>query len=267
MKKLLVVLLVAALMLGWGLGARQAEAGAPQGTVDLYIEVATAGCDTDVGPTTCNVNVGTSFMVTLQFKSKSGLNGTGGYIGWQARLTNSLGMPYQDRPGTAEIVWGQGVFPVDSPGVDTYIAGDVTSILPPFPTTNYLGPMMEVDYDCTTSPSAGHTITLVHGQPADTHIVDEFVQRIVDGGPTPNPDEVLTINCVEPPLPTPLPTPPPPPPPPVGGIVETLTGGDSPAEGSASSSSDYTLAIAAAAAGAVLALAVGGWYVRRRWLS
>jgi len=55
-------------------------------------------------------------------------------------------------------------------------------------------------------------------------------------------------------------------PPVVGGIVEFLAGGDSPAEGSASSSSDYTLPIAAVAAGAVLALAVGGWYARRRWL-
>jgi hypothetical protein len=256
MKKLLVVLLVAALMLGWGFGARQVQAGGPP-AVDFYIEVATAGCDTDGGSTTCNVPVGTSFTVGATLNSFSNLPVGGNVNGWEVRLTNSASMPYVPRAGVLEMGppwWPACDLPFEFPGVDTYIGLCSSVVTPP---SSYNGLVMEVDYNCTTSPSAGHTITMVHGQPNDTMIADETANFVVDG----DPDEVLTINCVEPPLPTP------PPPPPVGGIVETLTGGDSPAEGSASSSSDYTLAIAAAAAGAVLALAVGGWYVRRRWLS
>ncbi len=242
MKKLLVAMMVGALMLAWGFGARQVQAGGPP-TVDFYIEVATATCDTDGGSTTCNVPVGSQFTVGVIMDSFSGLNGGGDYISWQARLDNSVGMPYVPRAGTTEIVWGLGVDPAETAGVDTYEASDWSMAISPWTPTGYLGPLMEVDYDCTTSPSAGHTVTMVHGI-SDTYLFDEYHQNIVDGGPTPNPDEVLTINCV----------------PSVGGIVELLAGGDS-------SSSDYTLAIAAAAAGAVLAFAAGGWYARRRWLS
>jgi hypothetical protein len=56
--------------------------------------------------------------------------------------------------------------------------------------------------------------------------------------------------------------------PPVGGTVELLGQSDSPADASDSTSSrDYTAPIAAAAAvAAFVALAGGGWYVRRRFL-
>ena len=63
MKKLLLALLVAALMLSWGFGARQAQANGP--SVDLSIGVEAAGCSTSTGPTTCSVEVGTTFTVTL----------------------------------------------------------------------------------------------------------------------------------------------------------------------------------------------------------
>jgi hypothetical protein len=57
------------------------------------------------------------------------------------------------------------------------------------------------------------------------------------------------------------------PPAPVGGIAEPLGQPESRAEAAGGSSPrDYAAPIAAAVAGAVVALAAGGWYVRRRWL-
>jgi hypothetical protein len=53
---------------------------------------------------------------------------------------------------------------------------------------------------------------------------------------------------------------------PTGGTVELLGQFESAADASESSGRDYTAPIAAAAAAGVLALAAGGWYVRRRWL-
>ena len=52
----------------------------------------------------------------------------------------------------------------------------------------------------------------------------------------------------------------------VGGVASLLGESASPADASESSSGrDYTAPIAASVAAAVLALAAGGWYVRRRW--
>jgi len=51
----------------------------------------------------------------------------------------------------------------------------------------------------------------------------------------------------------------------VGGTVELLGQSESPADASGSSSArDYTAPIAAAVAAGAIALAVGGWYARRR---
>ncbi len=55
------------------------------------------------------------------------------------------------------------------------------------------------------------------------------------------------------------------PPPVVGGIARLQADGDAPTEASASSPSDYAAPIAAAVAAGALALAAGGWYVRRRF--
>lgn len=52
----------------------------------------------------------------------------------------------------------------------------------------------------------------------------------------------------------------------VGGIVSQFAGTDSTAQDSGSQADNYTAAIAAGVVGSVVALAVGGWYARRRWL-
>jgi hypothetical protein len=267
MKKLLIALPVLALLLGWGYhGAQQAEAQVP--AVDFYIEVATAGCDTDAGPTTCNVPVGTQFTVGTVIGSVSNLpdtdtDTTNGYVGIQAQLDNSASIPYQDRPGTNELdaYWPPCSFAVEDTSLpNTYIAACMSAILPPLPESTYTGKVMEVDYNCTASPTAGHTVTLVHGAPNGAGILDDGGGTVVDT----DPNEVLTINCVEP---TPTPSPTPTPAPGVGGMVELGGSSDAPAQASGSSSgSDYTALVAAAVLAAVVALTATGWYARRRWL-
>jgi hypothetical protein len=249
MKKLLVVLLVGALMLGWGFGARQVQAGGPP-TVDFSAGVTADGCETETGDTVCDIDVGATFTVTVNINNFFNLPpfASGGYVALQAYLMNSAALTVQGAPN-ASWTWPDCMIPAEMVGTI-----EITAACDKFlnPVSHYTGPAVDILYQCSTIAGA-HTITLMNGVPTDTFLVDESSNSVAEVG-----NESLTINCNAPPLPTP------PPPPPVGGIVETLTGGDSPAEGSASSSSDYTLAIAAAAAGAVLALAVGGWYARRR---
>ncbi len=242
MKKLLVGLLVVALMLGWGFGASQAQAKpALTPDVNFSIGVVADGCKTGTGDTTCDVAAGDTFTVSVFVDSF--FTTTGRYRAIDARLDESAGLTYQSRAGTGEIVgvWPDcGVCTEDESGLPgTY---RVSGFIPSAGLSTFTGVAMEVDYKCS---SGSQTVTLVHGT-SDTSLKDESGITALDT----DSDEVLTINCVAS----------------VGGIVETLAGGDSPAEGSTSSSSGYTLAIAAAAAGAVLALSVGGWYARRRWL-
>ncbi len=242
MKKLLVGLLVVAVMLGWGFGASQAQAKpALTPDVDFSIGVVADGCKTGTGDTTCDVGAGDTFTVSVFVDSF--FTTTGRYRAIDARLDESAGLTYQSRAGTGEIigVWPScGVCTEDESGLPgTY---RVSGFIPSAGLSTATGVVVEVDYKCS---SGSQTVTLVHGT-SDTHLRDENGFTALDT----DSDEVLTIDCGA-----------------VGGIVDLLAGGDSPAEGSATSYSDYTLAIAAAAAGAVLALAAGGWYARRRWLS
>ncbi len=77
MKKLLVGLLVVAVMLGWGFGARQVQAVPP--TVDFSAGVTADGCETETGDTVCDIDVGTTFTVTVNINSFAGLPGLGGH--------------------------------------------------------------------------------------------------------------------------------------------------------------------------------------------
>jgi type 1 fimbria pilin len=258
MRKLLVALaaLVLALMAGQ-YGAQESHAIAP--TVDFSIGVVADGCETGTGDTTCDVEVGTTFTASVNLNSFSGLGGSGGYGGLEGRINESAGLTYQDRPGADEIF---GVWP------DCTIAADVLTGLPGsyyvlcsemFGPSVYTGVVIEVDYQCSATPSS-ESVTMVAGGVDDTALTDETHVRVIDA----DGNETLTINCS---VPTPPPTPPPTPGPPgIGGIVDVVSDADAPAEASGSSSNNY-LPIAAVIAGAIMALAVGGWYARRRWLS
>lgn len=262
MKKLLVALLVAALMLSWGFGGRQAHANGP--TVDFYIEVATAGCDTDGGSTTCNVDVGTTFTVSTYIDSFSlpdnDTDTTNGYVSFQVRLNHSGELTRNERAGTGELdgFWPECAPPgvaLENADIGTYGGACISGFIPPLAESTFTGKVMEVDYDCTASPSAGHTVTMVHGAPGASYIMDDATpgQAVVD----PDASEILTINCNEP---TPVA---------VGGIVQMQVGGsDSPASlaGDSGSSSPLYAALAGAAAAAAVVLSAGALYARRRWL-
>lgn len=263
MKKLLILATLGVLAGLMALGGGQAQANGP--TVDFYIEVATAGCNTDGGSTTCNVDVGTTFTVSTYIDSFSlpdnDTDTTNGYVGFQVRLNHSGELTRNERADTGELdgFWPECAppgFAVENAGIGTYGGACMSGFMPPVAESTFTGKVMEVDYDCTASPSAGHTVTMVHEAPGASYIMDDATpgQAVVD----PDASEILTINCNEP---TPGA---------VGGIIEMqVDGSDAPAsaaDGSGSSSPPYA-PIAVAAAAAVVALAAGGWYARRRWLS
>lgn len=262
MKKLLILATLALVAGLLALGSGQAQANGP--TVDFYIEVATAGCDTDGGSTTCNVDVGTTFTVSTYIDSFSlpdnDTDTTNGYVGFQVRLNHSDGVTRNERAGTGELdgFWPECAppgFAVENAGIGTYGGACMSGFMPPLAESTFTGKVMEVDYDCTASPSTGHTVTMVHEAPGASYIMDDASpgQAVVD----PDASETLTINCNEP---TPGA---------VGGIIEMqVDGSDSAAslaDGSGAAGPPYS-AIAGAAA-AALAIVTGAWYARRRWLS
>jgi hypothetical protein len=257
MKKLLILATLGVLAGLMALGGGQAHANGP--TVDFYIEVASAGCDTDGGSTTCNVDVGTTFTVSTYIDSFSlpdnDTDTTNGYVGFQVRLNHSSGLTRNERAGTGELdgFWPECAFALENPGSGTYGGGCISGYIPPLAESTFTGKVMEVDYDCTASPSAGHTVTMVHEAPGASYIMDDATpgQAVVD----PDASETLTINCKEPTAG------------PVGGIVQMQVGGsDSPASlaGDSGSSSPLYAALAGAAAAGALAATAGAWYARRR---
>jgi hypothetical protein len=218
-------------------------------TVDFSAEVTADGCETETGDTVCDVDVGATFTVTVNINSFGGLPVGGGYNALQARLDDSAtGLTVQAAPNAAWI-WPSCVYPaggLETVGANTIETACMSFFFSPFPSSWYKGPYVDILYQCSTIEGT-HTITLVNGTGfLETNLSDENLNIVAEVG-----NESLTINCNEPG---------------VGGIVDVVSDGDAPAEMSGSSSNNYTLPIAAAIAGAIMALAVGGWYARRRLL-
>lgn len=205
MKACMLALAALALMAGQH-GARQVGAQ-PASSVDFFVEVAAAGCNTDAGPATCNVPVGSRFTVGMHLKSFSGLpdtdaDTTSGYVGFRGGLDNSAGLTRIDTPGLAEIVW-----PDCPPGdtlefyaVDFGVGCQTGGLFQDPPESTFTGLMMNVVYECGLGPSV-EAVTMVHAEPYGTSILDGGGSYVVDT----DPNETLTINCLEP-LPTPSPT-------------------------------------------------------------
>jgi hypothetical protein len=163
---------------------------------DMSMEVVGAGCNTSTGPTSCYVTVGDQFTVKASLDNLDGL--PAGYVGFEIWLNNSAGLTRQDRPGTEELgsppFWPDCAFPVEGGDPIFYAGACLSAIIPPFPTSTYTGPLMEVDYACPPDPTT-ETVTMVHGPPNGTYFLDPQTNPVVPNGS--GPTESLTIIGVE----------------------------------------------------------------------
>ena len=249
------LLVLLALTLTWGRnGAQQLEADVT--TPDFSIEVKAAGCDTKgVSPTTCEVPVGSVFTVSVHLNDIDGLvdkdaDTKAGYIAVQARLNYSAGLTLKNRPGVTELegVWPDCFFPAENKGVGTYLAACAIDV--ETDESIYIGRVMEVDYNCTPTPSTGNTVSLVHGPLRDTFVGDETPIAVAE---QPGLTETLTISCA-PAIGS------------VGGIAELPEVAGTSLEAPDSSGTNTGLLAGSVAAVAAGAIALGGaaWYGRRR---
>ena len=179
-----VVLAVVVPLLTLGVLHHVSGSAQAQPPVDLSIEVVTAGCDTAGGSTTCYVPASTQFTVTMNVDVLP--PSTGDYEAFAGYLTHTAGRTWNDRPGTNEIVWPDGMLPAESPGPGYYWAGDVVFMGPP---STHIGAVMEVDYTCGGSTST-ETVTMVHGYSSNTYLQDSNGQPAAEAG-----SESLTIEC------------------------------------------------------------------------
>ena len=262
------VVLAVVLTLGWGPNGQPVEAAGTTPDLAMAIDVGGGGddCDTRASTgsigTTCTVTVGSQFTMRGEVDSIAGLPGTGGYLVFQFRfMYTNPGLTRNDRAGSGEVgpdslpgvpnFWGLSCSPntETDPGGNYYV-----DCWGPGTKSMYLGKLVEVDFTCATAGT--RTITMddassyIHN---DTH------------GSTPldkEGNEVLTINCTQPPTPTPTPTPSS-----VGGIAELPEVDGAPLDAAASSGPNAVVltSIAAAAAGGI-ALGGAAWYARRRRL-
>ena len=207
---LLVLAAAIALVPNWDQGASHQAEAADTPNVDLSMEVVGApGCNTDADPPegSCDAPAGT-FTVRVSLNSIEGLqdwdgDGTAGYRGVQVRLLFSEGMSFREMRMVD--VWPDCASTAIFQAEGTVLMGCIIGI--GANASVYLGPVLEVDFACPSTPSEVEIALLLRGletEPPDreSHVIDELNFPILDMGPSP---ETLTIDCTEPPLPPPPP--------------------------------------------------------------
>lgn len=196
--------LVAGLIAFWAVREVGPTEAAGGDAVDLAIELVGTACNTKnlANANTCNLTPDQNFTIRIRLNSFAGALSPG-YAGVQGRLTWTPGLTFINRTGIAEVIWPDCDIPLEFKGPgETSLVG--CNIGPGQPLSVYLGGIIEMDFDCGPpgGPIHQETVTLVHGEPVDSYIVDQISNAIVDK----DPNEVLTINCGVPPTPSPTPT-------------------------------------------------------------
>ena len=216
------------------------------------------GCNTKT-PTdnNCSVPAGTEFTVQV-FLNKLNLpeldgDTIAGYGAVQIRLNTTVGLTLKNRNAVEEFgpaqapFWPDCAIRAENKGVNTYLAtctiGQLTN------ESTYTGLVMEADYTCgSPGVESKEQVSMVHGVPADTHLVDELGGLVLsNGGAT----DTITVVCQSG----------------VGGITELPEVEEAPLEaaGSSGTSVGVLAGIAAAAVAGVVALGGAAWYARRQW--
>ena len=117
------------------------------GPVELSLGVIAAPnvtCDSLDQPDTCTVELGTQFTLTADINARP----QDGFSGFQVEVVHE-GLVSED---VRFVVPNFVTFPVVGVGTGSLVAGGITSLSPPILKSTYLGTLVEVDLNCTTSP-------------------------------------------------------------------------------------------------------------------
>lgn len=148
----------------------------------MSLSIDSVGCDTNDGPTTCNIAQGQMFTLSLYLDSLGDMGpyeGNRMVIGYSGIVTK----------GQPDIIWPGCVFEGDDPPLPGFVGSGCGVGIPPAPQSiSYTGKIAVANFTCAASGSA----TLVHGG-GNTYITEAGGPNWVEAGP-----DVLTINCVPP---------------------------------------------------------------------
>ena len=204
------------------------------------------------------VPAGTQFTLQV-FRDKVNLSDldsdtTAGYGAVQIRLNSTSGLVLENRSSVEEFgpagtpFWPDCGFRAGSKGTNTYlgtcIIGTETN------ESTYTGLIMEVDYTCgTLGVESQEQLSMIHGVPADTHLVNEIGGLVLSNGGVIGTIAVVCQASIG-----------------VGGIAELPDVAGTALEAGGSSGLNVGVLAGAVAGFAAGALVLGGaaWYTKRR---
>lgn len=207
---LLTIAVIAMLtLLFGGVVVKHSEAAGGTPSPDLSIEIDVDGdtmpdCSTQTSPPadSCIVPPGSQFTIRANVNSLAGLpdsdsDTAAGYLAVAIKLEYSSGLTRINRPAAGEIqgIWPDCTFDGEAEGPGNYLIGCAIGIAANEST--YIGRVAEIDFACTTGKSSGNTISLVHGDPDRTELVNENLEPALDLNDK-GVNEVLTIDCIFP---------------------------------------------------------------------
>lgn len=169
----------------------------------MVLNIKGGDCDDAVQPTACYVEIGATFTLSISALSVP----DAGYYLMQTYLAYDSGLTYNAQPSPLdEIVWPDvdpGVALRFEPAPDTVYHGGLTALAPPFPTSHYLGNLVQVKFKCPSSGVSQHVIDLLpHGDPVANTNGALFLEAGSEAEIVPEVGS-LTVNCSPPPTPTP----------------------------------------------------------------
>ncbi|MDZ4278074.1 MAG: hypothetical protein U1B78_02930, partial [Dehalococcoidia bacterium] len=210
----LLAIMVAVMVFAWSSSSSEPAQAFGDASGQLVIPNAIGG---PCSATKCNALVGRTFTLSVKVTTVSVPVSAPGYSGIQTEIFYPVLGVLKYEPDTAEneIVWppSQGVLELRSPAAPTGQEGVVnhaasSAILPPRPTSAFLGNIVEIDINCTAAPSGPHRVALVPFDP--TLNTNGSALDIGDGNPSkvvPIGPDTMDINCQMGPTDTPTPTP------------------------------------------------------------
>ena len=192
----IVVLVALAATHSWRSAGVSSPAEAASGGPEMVLNVKGGDCDDATRPTKCNVAVGGKFSLSVELTVAP----EPGYFLFQTFIDYGSDISYQKGVPAEEIVWpdlGSELVAFRSQfGTGLVSHGAETGIVPPFPTSHFVGNIVELSFVC----SAGISTTLVRLVPDGDPIAITSGSLLIYGDfPTRVIPKVgnLTINCVD----------------------------------------------------------------------
>ncbi|MCH7699166.1 MAG: CSLREA domain-containing protein [Chloroflexi bacterium] len=203
---LAVVAVVAAVILTLAVADTGSEtASAATGGPEMVLTIKGGDCDNPVRPTKCSVPTGASFTLSVDALGIP----AGGYTLMQTAIELGGKLIYTATASALdEIVWPDAAIVTRAQLGSVLIHGALTGLVPPLPTSTYVGNVVEISMACPIGPDSPATLDLLpDGHPDAGTNGAAFIEAGTGARIVPKVSS-LTINCVAPtPTPTDTPTP------------------------------------------------------------